>query len=363
MSVFSASSRFASFVYDHFRIIHALKLGIALFIAASINYFFKLPHFIWSMVTIVIIMMSLPQVGGAIEKSLQRAVGTTLGAAYGVLLIALFHEYWAVMGFLIIGVMSISYICSGRYSYAYLVAGFTMIIVIGDANHDTSEAIWRTTNILLGCVIAMVVSLLVLPIKAKQDWRSQFSNAIGMMSNLLALHIQAKPEYVQENQKALEKVMKAVLDQKKLFFSLEWESTTLKRHKIELEKLVQAQVRMVTLLELLLQTKWQEHEDAAFDKVNQQAQLLVGYLDELINFANGKADNLPPIPDDFDQQLYQALQQQLNLEQTEHFALSGYAWLVYQLSRTILNIYTQVRLIEQAYIDKPKLLQIHKKNS
>ncbi|MGL5467523.1 MAG: FUSC family protein, partial [Shewanella sp.] len=65
MSVFAPASPFADFIYRHFRAIHALKLGLALLIAVIINAIWSPPHFIWSMVTIVIIMMSLPQVGGA----------------------------------------------------------------------------------------------------------------------------------------------------------------------------------------------------------------------------------------------------------------------------------------------------------
>ncbi|MGL4749403.1 MAG: FUSC family protein, partial [Shewanella sp.] len=114
MSVFAPASPFADFIYRHFRAIHALKLGLALLIAVIINAIWSPPHFIWSMVTIVIIMMSLPQVGGAIEKSLQRAVGTCLGSAYGVMLVATIDSYWLIMGLLILGVTLICFISAGR---------------------------------------------------------------------------------------------------------------------------------------------------------------------------------------------------------------------------------------------------------
>ena len=186
MPVFSPASRFTEFVYRYTRLIHSLKLGLALLIATLLNWLWPLPHFLWTLVTIVIIMMHLPQVGRTMEKSLQRAIGTVCGAVYGVLLIACFTDDRIIMALMIIAVMVLCYLAAGRFSYAYLVAGFTMIIVIGDSNHDTSEAVWRTLNILLGCAIAVAISLLVLPIKAKLDWRHQLSHSLHLMVKILA---------------------------------------------------------------------------------------------------------------------------------------------------------------------------------
>ena len=56
-------------------------------------------------------------------------------------------------------------------SYAYLVAGFTLMIVLDGGEHGIREAIWRTANILLGCLIAIVVSQCVLPLRARNEWR------------------------------------------------------------------------------------------------------------------------------------------------------------------------------------------------
>lgn len=110
MPLFARASAFADFIYRHSRAVHTVKLALALFIAAAINAIWSLPHFVWSMVTIVIIMMGLPQVGGAIEKSLQRAVGTCLGSAYGVSLVILMNGYWDLMGLLILGVSIVCYL-------------------------------------------------------------------------------------------------------------------------------------------------------------------------------------------------------------------------------------------------------------
>lgn len=352
MSVFSPASKFEDFVYRHFRIIHAAKLALALLIAAVINGIWSLPHFIWSMVTIVIIMMSLPQFGGALEKSLQRTIGTCLGSAYGVFLIMSFNNYWLIMGLLIIAVSIICYISAGRYSYAYLVAGFTIIIVIGDANQATSEAIWRTANILMGCLIAILVSLFILPIKAKQDWRCQLSKSLNAMGKALDQHFHKNNADNLDNREQIEIAMKAVITQKKLFFSLEWESTTLRHNKHLIAQLAQEQIRVVTLLELLMQTRWHEHESDSYKKLNQIANTLQQKLCDLADFVNGYRTSFPSLHEQMSYELHQELLASLDNREQQVFTLTGYAWLIYQLAKAIESIYAEIHIIDQAYLRK-----------
>jgi uncharacterized membrane protein YccC len=363
MSVFAPATPFADFIYRHFRSIHALKLGLALLIAVTINAIWAPPHFIWSMVTIVVIMMSLPQVGGAIEKSLQRAIGTCLGSAYGVMLVATIDSYWLIMSLLILAVSLICFISAGRYSYAYLVAGFTIIIVVGDANHDTSEALWRTANILSGCVIAILVSLFIFPIRAKQDWRSQLTHAIENMAEVLTQHLKAPANHSLDFRAELEAAMKAVLTQKKLFFSLEWESKTLKKHKVLLAQLANKQVRLITLLELLPLTRWQAEDENAYNQVNETAAELPLYLHQLASFVAGDLSQLPSLhlESELQQKLQRTLQSSTDLgTQTaapladhgaapQEFAITGYSWLIYQLAIAVDALYADIAIINATY--------------
>lgn len=348
MSVFSPDSQFSDFIYRHSRVIHAMKLSFALLVAIIINGIWPLPHFIWSMVTIVIIMLGLPQVGGALEKSLQRAIGTCVGSLCGVLLIVGFHNYWALMGLLALAVGLVCYIGKGRYSYAYLVTGFTMIIVVGDASHDTTEAIWRTANILLGCVIAIAVSLTVLPIKAKQDWKHQLAISFATQARILEKHLASGAKGPDDCRKELEQVMKAILAQKKLFFSLEWESRTLRLHKPLLELLAQEQIRLVTLMEIISQTMWRDDEYASYAKINQLATSLQPVLQSLADFVVGKTVSLPQLPEQMGMTLHQQLLASLDEQEQHHFALTGYTWLLYQYASAVETLYAQLSELGQS---------------
>ena len=66
MAVFSAASDFELFIYKNIRVIHVIKICLALLLAHLINEAFSVPYFAWTSVTIVIIMLTLPQVGGAL---------------------------------------------------------------------------------------------------------------------------------------------------------------------------------------------------------------------------------------------------------------------------------------------------------
>ncbi|MCL1037509.1 FUSC family protein [Shewanella submarina] len=342
MSVFSPDGKFTRFIYQHARVVHAFKLFLALLIAIVINGIWPLPHFIWSMVTIVIIMLGLPQVGSALEKSLQRAIGTCVGSLCGVLLIVGFQNYWALMGLLAMAVGLVCYIGKGRYSYAYLVTGFTMIIVVGDANHDTTEAVWRTANILLGCLIAVCVSLFILPIKAKQDWRQQLSTVFAKQGSMLKKHLSAGINGAEDCRAELESTMKSVLAQKKLFFSLEWESRTLRHHKQRLEQLTQEQIRLVTLMEILSQTRWRDDEYCSYAKINQLTVRLLPVLESLSQYVAGTSQSLAPLPEQMGMTLHQELLASLDEHEQHQFALTGYTWLLYQYACAVESLHADI---------------------
>ncbi|MDX2319415.1 MAG: FUSC family protein [Moritella sp.] len=353
MPVFSPASRFTEFVYRYIRLIHSFKLGFALLIATLLNWLWPLPHFLWTLVTIVIIMMHLPQVGRTMEKSLQRAIGTVFGAVYGVLLIACFTDDRIIMALMIIAVMVLCYLAAGRFSYAYLVAGFTMIIVIGDSSHDTSEAVWRTLNILLGCAISIVISLLVLPIKAKLDWRHQLSHSLHLMTKILARQLALDIVNEHECSAELSKINQCILAQRNLFFSLGWESLTLRPQLPLLAKLADKQNRMVTLLALLSQSRLDGDGAVLYEnlapKVNHVAIGIIAQLHELNQYINGQVGELKLCPADLVDDIHQLMAAQILDAERIDSESYGYYWSIYQITNIIESMHTQIVAIDASY--------------
>lgn len=151
--------------------------------------------------------------------------------------------------------------------------------------------------------------------------------------------------------------MKAVLAQKKLLFSLEWESQTLKKEAQTLTELANKQIRVITLLELLLLTRWKAEEDAAYARVKQVASGLQREFAYLADYVAGNTPDCPKLPLGLGYQLQQQLLKQLPSESSDDspeaahqdFALSGYSWLIYQLAQALLAIHGELASLDLAY--------------
>jgi len=75
-------------------------------------------------------------------------IGTLCGAAYGTLILFVSHEPLWQGTLALFGIAFVTWRASGRMSYAYLVAGFTMMIVLDGGASGIEAAIWRTITIL-----------------------------------------------------------------------------------------------------------------------------------------------------------------------------------------------------------------------
>lgn len=117
MSVFAPASALERMIYRHIRIIHVVKISLALLIAHVLNLFYPVPYLAWTSVTIVIIMLTLPQVGGALEKSIQRVIGTLFGAAYGIFILYLTNDPLLSGLPALLAIAVITWRASGKMSY------------------------------------------------------------------------------------------------------------------------------------------------------------------------------------------------------------------------------------------------------
>ena len=332
MSIFAAPSRIEQFVYRHIRIIHVLKISLALLIAHLLNYLYPLPYLAWTSVTIVIIMLTLPQVGGALEKSIQRVIGTLCGALYGIGILYLTANPWITALLALLAIAFVTWRASGKMSYAYLVAGFTLMIVLDGGEQGMTEAIWRTATILLGCLIAIAVSQLVLPLRARNEWRWLLASTLQGMSQVWLSHLSPnvhRPLKTRERLKALER---HVQRQQGLLRSVTLESRALRHSQRELEQLVEAQGRCLLLIELIAQSRWEtaasEQEIQHNFGIGLRARSLAGWMKEAAAFCRGERSDLVVLESVLE--LKQELLSQLELQAHPVLNTYGYSWLIYQ---------------------------------
>ncbi|MEN9657967.1 MAG: hypothetical protein RL571_1432 [Pseudomonadota bacterium] len=159
------------FLYQHHRLIHALRVTLAFAFGLIINLGLPIQHGSWMLVTIVVMLGNVPHLGAVAQKTRQRTVGTTVGALAGLLAIALYGASpllcYVWMGLV---VLLSAYHAIGKAGYTALTVGITLVIVAGVGDGTVSESLWRTANVALGSLIAIVAASL-FPQRALDHWR------------------------------------------------------------------------------------------------------------------------------------------------------------------------------------------------
>ena len=340
--LFSSPSRWDLLIYRHIRIIHVIKISLALLIAHLIALIFAMPNLAWTSVTIVIIMLTLPQVGGTLEKSLQRVIGTLCGAAYGILILFVSHEPLWQGTLALFGIAFVTWRASGRMSYAYLVAGFTMMIVLDGGASGIEAAIWRTITILLGCCIAIGVSQLVLPLRARNEWRWLLADTLSGMAHLWQGQLSPNVHKLQKAHVKVQGLRRKVLRQRGMINSVCMESRHLRASAPHLTAMVEAQDRCLLLLELLAQTRWETQESDEAIRAHYAMSLRARELGELLSswaiVCSGHSASLPASTSAEPAELKHFLSMHLHQHPSESLNPYGYSWLIYQTSLQLQEI-------------------------
>ncbi|KAI7890866.1 aluminum activated malate transporter-domain-containing protein [Mucor mucedo] len=154
------------------------------------------PNVFWVGVSVVTVLDNT--VGGFLNLSVQRLMGTLIGGAASIVIMtitrAIFHPNWewqaAVMlcCFMFIQVFFIAKLkVLPKYAYAGSIGLLTTVIILlsgySDLIHDrmsyTAElGAWRTLNLIIGIVISLIVSIFVFPLKASSVMRKNLGKAM-----------------------------------------------------------------------------------------------------------------------------------------------------------------------------------------
>jgi uncharacterized membrane protein YccC len=149
--------------------IFAAKTTASGLIALLIAFTFNLDQPQWALLTVFIV--SQPQSGLVLAKSFYRVIGTLIGAAVALLLVALFAQervlFLAVLA-LWIGICTFgSQYARNFAAYSFVLSGYTAAIVGIPAALEATNAFYiataRVTEICLGIIVAAAVNRIVFP--------------------------------------------------------------------------------------------------------------------------------------------------------------------------------------------------------
>src|SRR3984885_12012283 len=159
--------------YRHAKLLHSVRVGLAMIVSILATTGINIPHGIWSSVTLLVVIGGLQHHGNIRKKSADRAAGTLLGACIGLALI-LQQNLIGSLGLPYPLMSIVAGICAwyaiGKAGYIGLLTAITMCVVAGHGDNMIDTGLWRTLNVLIGIVIALAFSF-ALPLHATYSWR------------------------------------------------------------------------------------------------------------------------------------------------------------------------------------------------
>lgn len=243
------------FNYRYRHYLYTLRATIALSLTFIIITFFNIPHSVWAPVSTLMVMGNLPHVGGVLDKGGQRLIGTVLGALLGIMLLLLpsSHPSTVYVATLLAIAIALHASFTSRYGYSVLMFGITLLMVVGDGNQDLTIALWRALDVLLGTTVGIVVTIVVLPQKATDLFRFMLADNLDRIASLYHAHTTATDADPGSTLEEMKKTTAKLIKQRGLIDAVHKEG---RLRRGELDSLLSLERRMISTVELLLETHW-----------------------------------------------------------------------------------------------------------
>jgi uncharacterized membrane protein YccC len=159
----------------------------------------RLPDDNWAILT-VLVLMSPQFVGSIAFKALMRVMGTVAGALVGVWLVS---DYTSMPAIFLPGLFLVMAFASYKFGqvgarqapYAYFLLGLTTLVVATDGVTNPTQA-WqigldRTEEIVVGILSALLVTTLLWPRYAREEFLDAGQAALKTVSRLVSAHAHA----------------------------------------------------------------------------------------------------------------------------------------------------------------------------
>jgi uncharacterized membrane protein YccC len=167
----------------------AVRVAVAALASYALGHALGLAQGYWAVFTAVIVMQA--SIGGSLKATLDRLIGTLGGAIYGGA-VALFtvHEGPAAIGVgIVVALLPLAFIAAvdARFRVAPVTAVIVLISPFGQQGSPVAFTIDRILEIGLGGIVAVVVSLLVLPARAHGVLAAAAGKLLRLFADFLAV--------------------------------------------------------------------------------------------------------------------------------------------------------------------------------
>lgn len=153
------------------RLVHGIKTALACGLGLYLTKAIELPIDQWLIITILVVMCAQPSVGGMLQKSYMRFLGTLSGSLIAALTLLIFGYSPLVFGIiLVLSALGFSYLATSpsRFNDAGTLGVITVAIILITKNPTLEMAIIRFVEISTGIVIAFLISRFIFPLSARK---------------------------------------------------------------------------------------------------------------------------------------------------------------------------------------------------
>ncbi|WP_116963480.1 FUSC family protein [Fastidiosibacter lacustris] len=172
--------------------INAIKAVIATVIGYLVGcwlgFWLDVPEmYAWIVVTILVVMSSQPNLGGALEKAKMRFLGTIVATLCSIVILLLMPGFpiWQMMlGLCLIAVGVFTATASTKYMYAGVLGAITIAIILFGSRASLEIAIYRASEVFIGITIAIIVNRYLFPIRASRRIYQSFSQSMMCINKL-----------------------------------------------------------------------------------------------------------------------------------------------------------------------------------
>ncbi|MGE3875510.1 MAG: aromatic acid exporter family protein [Parvibaculaceae bacterium] len=166
---------------------HALRVVTAAIAAFALVRLLGLPQGWWAVITALLVVQT--SVGGSLKAALDRLWGTIAGALYGaVVAMAVPHVTDVGLGLAIaVAILPLAYLAAvnSMFRVAPVTALIVMLPIYGQAGSPLASALDRVIEIVIGNIVALAVTLLIMPTRAHTQLREAAARVASLNADLM----------------------------------------------------------------------------------------------------------------------------------------------------------------------------------
>ncbi len=178
---------------DREKIIRTWRLALTCIFLFTLTWYYKIPEPGWSLITIWFVMYDYSTVGGVLNKSMLRFIGTGLSALYGIVIVYCCGNDPVInILALVAGLFLYNYwFMNGEKAYIGTIGCVTLTIALLNYN-DVDAAILRIFNVILGILTSVFMICFFYPQYARKSVMEQ--QALWLDGLLEVLHSCLNPQ-------------------------------------------------------------------------------------------------------------------------------------------------------------------------